>query len=188
VQKPPCHASLIFILGPFCNPSFNACSRFILRIQRVNDLLLFSSTFNVRLTLIALARFDSFGLPPTYHDKDFFEAFQQSFMSVARSMNPNDHDSTIITPEWPTWSGNREEMLFNKTDDDLPIVKVIQTPEHQATLCRYYGFAFHQYIPHLPCLLKLASGKALRRLMPSREEASESVPPIVIFLMDDRCI
>ncbi|KAF9554322.1 alpha/beta-hydrolase [Agrocybe pediades] len=78
--------------------------------------------------------FKDFGLPPTYHNEDFFKAYQQSFMSMAMYMTPND-PTNIVRPEWPAWAGRREEMLFNKTDDEVPVVKVIQTEEYMGTLC-----------------------------------------------------
>ncbi|KAF4615614.1 hypothetical protein D9613_012895 [Agrocybe pediades] len=78
--------------------------------------------------------FKDFGFPPTYPNEDFFKAYQQSFMNMAMSMSPNDPTS-IVRPEWPAWAARREEMLFNKTDDEVPVVKVIQTEEHMGTLC-----------------------------------------------------
>jgi acetylcholinesterase len=56
------------------------------------------------------------------------KAFQQAFLSTAISLDPNDHfDPTNITPYWPSWLQGHAEMLFNKTDDDKPVVQTFTT-------------------------------------------------------------
>lgn len=80
--------------------------------------------------------FADFGLPPTYHDKDFFNAWQQAFMTMAISLNPNDHsDPGNITPKWPNWSANQDEMIFSKTDSDLPVVTTVPTSSDETCRC-----------------------------------------------------
>jgi len=71
--------------------------------------------------------FHSFG-SPTFNNTAFMKAFQQAFLSTAISLDPNDHfDPTNITPHWPSWLQGHAEMLFNKTDDDKPVVQTFTT-------------------------------------------------------------
>jgi hypothetical protein len=67
--------------------------------------------------------FGSFG-SPTFNNTAFQKACQQAFLSTMIFLNPDDHiNPTDITPYWPSWSQGHAEMLFNKTDDDKPVVQ-----------------------------------------------------------------
>ncbi|KAJ7114426.1 hypothetical protein C8R44DRAFT_881266 [Mycena epipterygia] len=57
-------------------------------------------------------------------------AFAQSFISFAISFDPNFIKiSNTITRKWNTWSVGDTEMLFDQTDNNLPIVTPIKTSE-----------------------------------------------------------
>jgi len=65
---------------------------------------------------------------PTFNNTAFMKAFQQAFLSTAIFLDTNDHfDPTDITPYWPSWSQGHTEMLFNKTDNDEPLVQTFRT-------------------------------------------------------------
>ncbi|KAJ7149255.1 Alpha/Beta hydrolase protein [Mycena crocata] len=77
---------------------------------------------------------------PPFNNQPFIDAFAQSFTSFAISMDPNKkvNDSTI-TPPWRRWDLDHTEILFNKTDDGLPVVKPIKTDEALLERCRFWA-------------------------------------------------
>jgi hypothetical protein len=65
---------------------------------------------------------------PTFNNTAFKQAFQHAFLSTAIFLDANHHfDTTDITPHWPIWSPSNTEMLFNKTNDDKPVVQTFTT-------------------------------------------------------------
>ncbi|THH19417.1 hypothetical protein EW146_g1764 [Bondarzewia mesenterica] len=72
--------------------------------------------------------FITFAIRPTYNNTAFINAFSESFMSFAISLDPNVHvDPSDIKPTWATWGLNSTEMLFNKTESGVPVVQPFET-------------------------------------------------------------
>ncbi|KAH9833428.1 Alpha/Beta hydrolase protein [Rhodofomes roseus] len=65
--------------------------------------------------------------PPVYNNSDLITSFSQSFLSVARSLNPNDKFFTDLKPEWDVWQNGTTEMLFNVTAAGEPVVNTTTT-------------------------------------------------------------
>ncbi|KIM80547.1 hypothetical protein PILCRDRAFT_72971 [Piloderma croceum F 1598] len=79
--------------------------------------------------------FNTFGIPPTFNNTNFQKAFQDAFLSTAISLNANSHINYVITPEWPDWSQGHTEMLFNKTENNEPVVKTFTTDPEVLERC-----------------------------------------------------
>ncbi|KAJ7695905.1 Alpha/Beta hydrolase protein [Mycena rosella] len=69
-----------------------------------------------------------------FNNTDFRTAFNQGFFSFAAHLDPNDKLVPSITPAWPKWSAAQVEMVFNKTEDDVPMIAA--APTSQALLDR----------------------------------------------------
>jgi len=82
--------------------------------------------------------FHDFGLPATFKNPDFLNAFQGSFLSTALSLDPNVHFAPTITPSWPSWTGQHSEMLFNKTESDAPVVQTLKTDPAVLKRCEFW--------------------------------------------------
>ncbi|KAK0215071.1 alpha/beta-hydrolase [Armillaria fumosa] len=80
--------------------------------------------------------FSTFAIPPNFTNPEFLKAWQQSFLSVAMSLNPN--DATVVTPNWSSWDHGFTEMMFNKTDDDEPVVKPFLTDKDLIKRCEFW--------------------------------------------------
>ncbi|KAK0188372.1 alpha/beta-hydrolase [Armillaria mellea] len=80
--------------------------------------------------------FTTFAIPPTFTNPEFLKAWQQSFLSVAASLNPN--DATVVTPNWSSWDHGFTEMMFNKTDDDEPVVRPFVTDKSLIERCDFW--------------------------------------------------
>jgi len=66
-------------------------------------------------------------------------AFGQAFTDFTIALNPNfKPDPTNITPEWHRWneSFGKYEMLFNKTEAGLPLIKEIETSTALLKRCK----------------------------------------------------
>ncbi|KAJ6480718.1 Alpha/Beta hydrolase protein [Mycena vitilis] len=77
---------------------------------------------------------------PIFNNTAFINAFAQSFISFAISLDPNIklYPSTI-TPKWSRWNaGRKTEMLFNKTDTDLPLVRAVRTSDALLKRCQVW--------------------------------------------------
>ena len=73
---------------------------------------------------------------PDYNNTEFDTAFADSFLTFAKTSNPNKNSSpTNITPFWAKWSPGNIEMLFNKTEDGAPVVKPIKTSKDLLDRC-----------------------------------------------------
>ncbi len=62
---------------------------------------------------------------PDFPNTDFVKTFAESFTAFVPSQDPNDTFEPTITPQWDAYafSGNRKEMLFNRTEDGEPVVQ-----------------------------------------------------------------
>ncbi|KAA1475667.1 alpha/beta-hydrolase [Dentipellis sp. KUC8613] len=85
--------------------------------------------------------FSTFSIPPTFNNSDFITAFQQGFLNVVRSLDPNTKAEPTIAPNWPNYSDGQSEMLFNRTDDAQPepVVRVFETDESQLQRCQFWS-------------------------------------------------
>ncbi|KAJ7681346.1 Alpha/Beta hydrolase protein [Mycena rosella] len=75
---------------------------------------------------------------PVFNNTAFTNAFAQIFTSFAISLDPNIKVSDTITPRWDKWYKGNTEMLFNKTETDLPLVGPITTSEALLERCRFW--------------------------------------------------
>ncbi|EPT00684.1 hypothetical protein FOMPIDRAFT_150510 [Fomitopsis schrenkii] len=65
--------------------------------------------------------------PPAFNNSQLLTSFSQSFLSVARSLNPNDKFLEDLKPAWPVWENDTTEMFFNVTASGDPVVKTTTT-------------------------------------------------------------
>ncbi|KAJ7627839.1 Alpha/Beta hydrolase protein [Mycena polygramma] len=76
---------------------------------------------------------------PIFNNTAFIDAFAQSFISFAISLDPNIKlDPSTITPKWSRWNAGKTEMLFNKTDTDLPLVWAARTSDALLKRCQFW--------------------------------------------------
>ncbi|KAJ6540509.1 Alpha/Beta hydrolase protein [Mycena capillaripes] len=80
------------------------------------------------------------GSPPPFDNQAFINAFAQSFTSFIINLNPNVKvDPTTITPRWKSFNVlDHTEMLFNRTDDGLPVVTPIKTSGALLERCLFW--------------------------------------------------
>ncbi|KAJ7167191.1 Alpha/Beta hydrolase protein, partial [Mycena crocata] len=79
-----------------------------------------------------------------FNNTAFRDAFAQSFTSFAISLDPNIKvDPTTITPKWNKWIAGQREMLFNKTEADVPVVKPIKTSNALLGRCQFWASVSH---------------------------------------------
>ncbi|KAJ7660533.1 Alpha/Beta hydrolase protein [Mycena rosella] len=77
--------------------------------------------------------------PAPYSNPVFTDAFAQSFTSFAISLDPNIKvDPTTITPPWSKWHLANTEMVFNKTETDVPLVKARKTDDALLRRCQFW--------------------------------------------------
>ncbi|KAF8170425.1 Alpha/Beta hydrolase protein [Pholiota molesta] len=75
---------------------------------------------------------------PSFANPDFDNAFSESFLNFAISLNPNvKWDPTNITPPWKAWNGSNE-MIFNKTEAGAPDVRLITTSQALLERCSFW--------------------------------------------------
>ncbi|KAG7093771.1 hypothetical protein E1B28_007419 [Marasmius oreades] len=90
-------------------------------------------------TFVLIAAKHSIGAPIPFNNTDFINAFAQSFTSFAISLDPNVKvDPSNITPRWNLYNIHNTEMVFNKTDEDLPEVHPIESNEALLKRCRFW--------------------------------------------------
>ncbi|KAJ6572038.1 alpha/beta-hydrolase [Mycena capillaripes] len=82
--------------------------------------------------------FSTFAIPPTFTNPAFLDAYRQSFLSAAISLDPNDQPNPSLLPTWPTWTKNEAEMLFTKTDADAPVIKTISSNDEVLQRCAFW--------------------------------------------------
>ncbi|KAK1230314.1 hypothetical protein PQX77_006607, partial [Marasmius sp. AFHP31] len=79
------------------------------------------------------------GTPITFNNTDFIDAFAQSFASFAISLDPNIKvDPSSITPQWDLYDLSTNEIVFNKTEDDLPDIRPIETKKDLLARCSFW--------------------------------------------------
>ncbi|KAJ7036784.1 Alpha/Beta hydrolase protein [Mycena alexandri] len=78
------------------------------------------------------------GFPEFFNNADFIDAFAQSFISFAISLDPNTKIDPTMTPTWNQWKEGETEMVFNKTEDDVPLVKAIKTSDSLLERCQFW--------------------------------------------------
>ncbi|KZT64880.1 alpha/beta-hydrolase [Daedalea quercina L-15889] len=65
--------------------------------------------------------------PPVYNNSELITSFSQSFMSVVRSLNPNDKILPDLKPAWSIWQNGTTEMLFSVTTAGEPVIRTTTT-------------------------------------------------------------
>ncbi|KAF8144537.1 Alpha/Beta hydrolase protein [Mycena galopus ATCC 62051] len=77
---------------------------------------------------------------PAFQNTDFINAFAQSFTAFAIALDPNVKISPTITPPWNKWNAmtGHTEMLFNKTEADVPLIKPVRTSEALLKRCEFW--------------------------------------------------
>ncbi|KAJ7442655.1 Alpha/Beta hydrolase protein [Mycena latifolia] len=101
-----------------------------------------------------------FAIPPALHGADVFQyfpsftafpganlrfnntafniAFAQGFLSFAANLDPNDKLVPSITPVWRKWSGSHTEMVFNRTESDVPWIAAAPTSQALSERCDFW--------------------------------------------------
>ncbi|KAJ6572346.1 Alpha/Beta hydrolase protein [Mycena capillaripes] len=77
---------------------------------------------------------------PAFQNADFINAFAQSFTAFAIALDPNEKVSPTITPRWDKWNvmTSHTEMLFNKTEADVPLIKPVRTSDALLKRCEFW--------------------------------------------------
>ncbi|KAI5890818.1 alpha/beta-hydrolase [Schizophyllum commune H4-8] len=74
-----------------------------------------------------------------YNNTDFDTAFASAFSNFALSKDPNVKVGEDLTPEWAHWSDEcTVEMIFNKTENDVPDVRASRTDERVLERCSFW--------------------------------------------------
>ncbi|KAJ7664715.1 alpha beta-hydrolase [Mycena rosella] len=77
---------------------------------------------------------------PPFKNAVFIDAFAQIFTSFALWLDPNKKvDPTTITPPWKRWDLEHTEMLFNKTEDGVPVVQPLRTSDALLERCQFWA-------------------------------------------------
>ncbi|TFL07455.1 Alpha/Beta hydrolase protein [Pterulicium gracile] len=75
----------------------------------------------------------------TVDDPDFTASFASSFLSFVISEDPNlKVNARSVTPSWPNFGGVQSEMLFNRTQDGLPDIKLVESDGERLERCRLW--------------------------------------------------
>ncbi|TFY52057.1 hypothetical protein EVG20_g10725 [Dentipellis fragilis] len=84
--------------------------------------------------------FSTLSIPPTFNNTAFITGWQQGFINTIRSMDPNVKPEKTIVPEWPSWSLDSTEMLFNQTDskNPEPVIHTFHTEKMQTLRCDFW--------------------------------------------------
>ncbi|KAJ7889187.1 alpha beta-hydrolase [Mycena leptocephala] len=117
-----------YLLRAFAGRSFKGEFAVPPAVHGIDDLYYFSS-----MAVDAVA--DNI---PFFNNTAFIDAFAQTFTSFAISLDPNIKISRTITPKWNIWSAGNTEMLFNKTDNDIPVVTSIKTSDSLLERCQFW--------------------------------------------------
>ena len=75
---------------------------------------------------------------PAFNNAAFDEAFADSFLAFAVSLDPNHTFEPTVTPDWMPFSfqqGHQVEMRFNRTEGGDPAVSPFTTPEDLLDRC-----------------------------------------------------
>jgi len=76
---------------------------------------------------------------PPYDNPAFVASYVQSYMSFARFWDVNEKfDSINITPNWEPYSNGSTEMLFNHTEEGVPVIQPITTDGWLVERCSFW--------------------------------------------------
>ncbi|KAF8996976.1 Alpha/Beta hydrolase protein [Cyathus striatus] len=76
---------------------------------------------------------------PRFDNAAFDTAFPWSFVDFAMTLNPNvKHNTSDIKPLWNTFNTGITEMLFNKTDSNLPDIHTLSTSPELLKRCAFW--------------------------------------------------
>ncbi|KAJ3562066.1 hypothetical protein NP233_g9805 [Leucocoprinus birnbaumii] len=80
------------------------------------------------------------GLKPSFDNAQFLNNFSESFMNFVLSLDPNvKWDPSNTVPQWNKWMPNAPtEMLFNKTDADVPVFRSFTTSKDLLSRCDFW--------------------------------------------------
>ncbi|KAK1234057.1 hypothetical protein PQX77_002751 [Marasmius sp. AFHP31] len=77
--------------------------------------------------------------PITFNNTDFIDAFAQAVISFTISLDPNVKvDPSNITPPWDLYSLSTKEMVFNKTAEDVPNIRPVETNKDLLARCSFW--------------------------------------------------
>ncbi|KAF9000855.1 Alpha/Beta hydrolase protein [Cyathus striatus] len=78
------------------------------------------------------------GIPP-FDNAAFDTAFPDSFIDFAMTLNPNlKHNQVDVKPFWSTFNKGDTEMLFNKTDSNMPVIHTFSTSSALLKRCAFW--------------------------------------------------
>ncbi|KAJ3828456.1 Alpha/Beta hydrolase protein [Lentinula raphanica] len=72
---------------------------------------------------------------PAFNNTAFLDAFQEIFMAFVISQDPNDKIAPTLTPHWNLYSQGETEMIFNRTVNGQPDVRVNSTDQSLLERC-----------------------------------------------------
>ncbi|KAF7375411.1 Carboxylic ester hydrolase [Mycena sanguinolenta] len=78
------------------------------------------------------------GVAPPFNNTDFINAFAQIFTSFIVNLDPNDKLAPTISPKWDQHSEGNTEMLFNKTENNQPDIRAIETSLELLERCAFW--------------------------------------------------
>ncbi|CAK5266644.1 unnamed protein product [Mycena citricolor] len=82
------------------------------------------------------------GNPPPYQNTQFINAFAQSFTSFIVNLDPNQKiNANTLTPQWNQYDVDQTEMLFNRTEAGVPVVRAFNTDPLLDARCRFWNSA-----------------------------------------------
>ncbi|KAJ6508627.1 Alpha/Beta hydrolase protein, partial [Mycena sanguinolenta] len=83
--------------------------------------------------------FEEFDGVLRFNNTDFINAFTQGFLSFAVNLDPNVKLRPSIAPAWQKWSrGVKTEMLFNKTELNMPDIVPVNTSSALLMRCEFW--------------------------------------------------
>ncbi|KAJ7442644.1 Alpha/Beta hydrolase protein [Mycena latifolia] len=82
--------------------------------------------------------FSEFGSTLQFNNTAFRTAFAQGFLSFATNLDPNVKLVPSIAPVWRKWSGAHTEMIFNRTELDMPWIAAAPTSPALLERCDFW--------------------------------------------------
>ncbi|KAJ6508563.1 Alpha/Beta hydrolase protein [Mycena sanguinolenta] len=83
--------------------------------------------------------YDEYGPVQGFNNTNFINAFTQGFLSFAVNLDPNVKVRPSIAPVWQKWSrGAETEMLFNKTELNMPDIVPVNTSSALLMRCEFW--------------------------------------------------
>ncbi|KAF8158914.1 alpha beta-hydrolase [Mycena galopus ATCC 62051] len=87
--------------------------------------------------------YNAWGATLIYNNTAFINAFTQGFLSFAVNLDPNDKLRPSITPVWPKWSSDVQEMLFNETESGAPSIAPFHASSALLERCEFWKSVRH---------------------------------------------